>query len=168
MEAVASSAVVRASTPPRRTAVRAGWTLGGLASLLVLTAAALDLHTASYRQLLYLAVAQTLALLASPNGPEIVTILVPSREKTAVPKRLGCSSPVAAIIPVWMSMYFHLSKPSANRMALASGLKMAGPISFPNGRAGPERSGHRRYARIETNRSVAASLRALVRTLRAR
>ena len=62
-EAVASTGSVRESPSPRETAIKAGWALGALTSLLVLTALVLDLHTGSYRQLLYLVTAEAVALL---------------------------------------------------------------------------------------------------------
>lgn len=64
MEALANSTVVRATPASHGTAVRAGWALGGLASALVLTAAALDLRTGSYQQILYVLIAEALTLIA--------------------------------------------------------------------------------------------------------
>jgi hypothetical protein len=57
------TSAVRTRPAAYRTAVRAGWALAGLASVLVLAAAVLDVHTGSYRQLLYLVIAEALTLL---------------------------------------------------------------------------------------------------------
>lgn len=64
-EAVASPATGRSSRAPYRTGVRAGWLLAGLTSVVVLAALALDLHTGSYRQLLYLVSAEALTLIGA-------------------------------------------------------------------------------------------------------
>jgi signal transduction histidine kinase len=57
--------VSRSSSGRHRAGVRAGWLLGGLTSALLLATFALDLHTGSYRQLLYLATAAALALIGA-------------------------------------------------------------------------------------------------------
>jgi signal transduction histidine kinase len=62
-EALASSPAVRTSSESHRTAVRSGWALGALASAIVVAALGLDLHTGSYRQVLYLVIAEALVLL---------------------------------------------------------------------------------------------------------
>jgi two-component system, NarL family, sensor kinase len=63
VEAPTGTASRRSSALRYGTRHRAGWALVGATSLLVMTAFALDVHTGSYRQLLYLAIAQVLALL---------------------------------------------------------------------------------------------------------
>jgi signal transduction histidine kinase len=63
MEASSGTAVGRPPAMRYRTRLRAAWALVAVTSVLVVTAFALDVHTGSYRQLLYLAIAELLSLL---------------------------------------------------------------------------------------------------------
>jgi signal transduction histidine kinase len=65
METTASTASVRPTGSRLREATTAGWVLGGVTLGLLLTALALDVHTSSYEQLLYVLVAAALVLLAA-------------------------------------------------------------------------------------------------------
>jgi hypothetical protein len=65
MEATASAASVRPTGSRLRGATTAGWVLGGVTLGLLSTAFALDVHTSSYKQLLYVLVAAALVLLGA-------------------------------------------------------------------------------------------------------
>ncbi len=72
-EAVASTRVPRSSSARDRAGARAGWFLGGVTTVLLLGALALDVYTGSYRQLLYVGIglAMTcLGLLLTTRKPE--------------------------------------------------------------------------------------------------